>query len=152
MKKAQNQSSGGEVGENKLATRLTFSYKGDKIKLVSQKTLKMTPLAPDTFQSGKRGSGFWYELKDAKNRTQFRRVTSNPIRHYTEVRSGDPDRPLSWEKVDEPSGIFTLLIPVIKGVREIRLFSSPQIGEERGGPAREIARFVLADDQTRKER
>ena len=151
MKETQNRSSGGEKGENKFATRLTFSYKGDKIKLVSQQTLRMTPPASHALKPGKRESGFWYELKDAKNRTHFRRATLNPIKHYIEVRSGDPDRPLAWEKVEEPSGIFTLLVPVIKGARQIRLFSGPP-GKEGGGPAKEIARFVLKDDETRKER
>ena len=151
MNESLNISINSQGGMNKYATRLTFTYEGDKIALISQQTMKMTPPPSDVLTPDKQESGFWYELRDANNNTCFRRVIQTPIRHYIEVRSDDPDRPFTWEKVENPSGTFTLLVPVIQEAKEILFFSS-HLHKEIFIPAEEIARFTLEDDENRKEK
>lgn len=135
--------------QNQRAVRLTFSYQDERVKLMSKQILEMIPPSSDALQAREKESGFWYELKDAKNQTLFRRVIESPIKYYIEVRSDDPDRPFTWEKVANPSGIFVLLAPEIRGAQEIVLFSSPE--GDRTKPAREIARFPLGRDEKGKE-
>jgi hypothetical protein len=95
----------------------------------------------------KEASGFWVEVRDKERNVIYRRATANPIRHYAEVRSEDPDRPLAMQKVKDPSGIFTILIPDIAEAAEVALFSSPFEEEKRLQPAVEIARFDLPGRQ-----
>ena len=98
----------------------------------------------------KNESGFWYELKDSKNKTLFRRVIENPLQHYVEVRSNNPDRPFTWEKLAKPSKIFILLVPELKEARDISLFSSP-LGVGVREQAVEIIRFALRGGKKGKE-
>lgn len=133
-----------------LTTRLVFSYDENGIKLVGKRTLKMIAPPSDKFDEKGQQSGFWYEVKDEKAVTLYRRVIPNPIQPYIEVRSDNPDKPFTWEKVDKPSGIFVLFMPEIKKAQEVVLFSSA-LAEEKRAPAAIIARFSLKTDQTRKE-
>ena len=127
--------------ESQYATRLTFSYKGDKIKLLTTQTLRMKPLISPNLKNKKAISGFWYELRDIKGRTLFKHIEYNPIQYEVEVRSDDANRPFTRIKVKNPSGIFTLLIPYFREATEVALFSSPP--ETMGEPAREIGRFPM---------
>lgn len=133
--------------KNRLHTRsirLTFSYKGDEIRLVERRVVATLAPPSDSLSVGKGETGFWYEIRDARDVVQYRRIIQNPIESAVEIRSDVPQRPLSWLKVDEPRGDFDLLIPDLEEARFLALFGA---SEERGlpvGPSREIARFDLA--------
>ena len=133
------------------SVRLVFRYKNDRIDLVSAQTVQMMPCPSDALVARKKESGFWYELKDGRNKTIFRRVTQNPIRHFVELRSENPDRPFTWQKVENPSGTFVLVVPEMSKARHVSIFSSPP-GAESLKPAREIARFDLRKPKKGKER
>jgi hypothetical protein len=133
-----------------LTTRLIFSYSGDEIKFVSKRTIQKISPVTDLLTAHKKESGFWYEVKDAKNTTIFRRVMQNPIKRFAEIRSDNADRPFTWEKVSDPSGVIVILFPAVKEAVEVVLFSSgPQEGLK--GPAKVIARYSLKNDKKRKE-
>jgi hypothetical protein len=129
------------------AVRLTFLYKGDSLDLIKQQSLEMIAPPSDALEDQKEASGFWVEITDREKNVLYRRVTQNPIRHYAEIRSDDPDRPLTMQEVRDPSGTFTILIPEIAQAAEIALFSSPFEEKKRLLPAVEIARFELGGEK-----
>ena len=138
-------------GKKTGAVRLTISYEGDSLKLTKQQSLDMIPPPSDEFMHQKEASGFWVEMIDRERNVIYRRATENPIRHFAEVRSDDPDRPLAMHEVKDPSGIFTILIPDITEAVEVALFSSPLEEDKRLLPSVEIARFELRGGQKGRE-
>jgi hypothetical protein len=140
-----------EEGQAPSAVRLTFSYKGERLKLVKQQILRMTPPPSDELKETKEASGFWVEVRDAKHKVLYRRAMQSPVRRYAEVRADDPDMPLAMQEVKDPSGIFTILIPHIDKAVEVALFSSPSEEKKRLLPATEIGRYNLRGGKKGRE-
>lgn len=125
------------------STRLIFSYEGETIKLLSSRTLEMTSPPSDSPELGKGEVGFWLEIRDREDLLRYRRVMPNPVKTATEVRTGDPDRPLAWQKVSNPKGEFVVVVPEIEGAQEL-LFVNSQPEKRKGAKsARRIIRFKL---------
>ena len=138
------------------AVRLTFAYKGDKVELVSQQRVEMRVPPTGPVRRGARQGGFWYELKDATNRTLYRHVMPNPIVRDVEVFTNEPKQPVRRQPVSEPEGVFTVLVPELRGGHAVTLSTiAPAApwtrartrGRARGpatrAKARELARVVL---------
>lgn len=140
------------------AMRLTFSYQGDQVKLVSQQPVEMTVPPSDPVKGYEQQKGFWAELKGDQDKTLFRRVLHNPTRNDAEVFSDDPELSISRAPAPKRKGVFVVVVPHTEKGREVTLSRStgnPNIeaaGAPRGmaamrslatGPAREIARFKL---------
>jgi hypothetical protein len=133
-----------------LTTRLVFSYDENGIKLIDKRSLNMIAPPSDKLDVKGQQGGFWYEVRDEKAATLYRRVIPNPIQQFVEVRSNNPDQPFTWEKVEKPSGMFVLFMPEIKSAQEVVLYGSALTAQKRA-PAEIIARFSLKTDQKRKE-
>jgi hypothetical protein len=140
------------------AMRLTFSYQGDQVKLVSQQPVEMTVPPSDPVKGYEQQKGFWAELKGDQDKTLFRRVLHNPTRNDAEVFSDEPEQNISRAPAPKRKGVFVVVVPHTEKGREVTLSRStgnPDIeaaGAPRGmaamrslasGPAREIARFKL---------
>lgn len=125
--------------------RLYFAYDKEKISLISQKRLKMTPLPSHQITSDSRHSGFWYELKDKKGRTLYRRITKNPLLLEIEIHTGDPKQPFKWQKNKEAKGEFTLLIPDLPDAHEIIIMGTKSEEKPSLKPAEELARIPLSE-------
>jgi hypothetical protein len=126
-----------------LALRLTFTYEGSEIRLVSQQSVEMT-LPPSHDLQGYEGhSGFWYVLQDAQGQPLYRRTTQNPMKHDVEVFSNEPATSIARQNIDQPKGSFVLLVPAIAGTQTVALFSHPLKMEASARPVTEIARFDL---------
>ena len=141
------------------AVRLTFSYKGEDVKLISQQAVEMTVPPSDPVKGYKKHKGFWAELKGARNQTLYRRVLHNPTRNDAEVFSDDPEQSISREPAPERTGVFVVVVPATEAGHEVTLSRSagpPSIGPGdarlgmaakirslAAGPAKEIARFKL---------
>jgi hypothetical protein len=138
--------------------RLTFSYQGDQVKLVSQQPVEMTVPPSDPVKGYAQQKGFWAELKSDQDKTLFRRVLHNPTRNDAEVFSDDPEQSISRAPAPKRKGVFVVVVPHTEKGREVTLSRSsgnPNIeaaGAPRGmaamrslatGPATEIARFKL---------
>jgi hypothetical protein len=149
MRRVDDTKRGKDTGTPQRSTRLVFSYKGNIIKLVSSQTIDMIPPPTDPMVPSRKESGVWFEVKDARNKTLFRRVSYNPIQQYVEVLSGDPERPFTQVKMDKPAGTFVVIVPEIKDAKNISVFSSPA-GKKIIEPAKEIARFPLKRTMKRK--
>jgi hypothetical protein len=125
----------------KRALRLTFSYERSNVQLNAVQHVAMKPLPADELKVPEGAAGFWIELRDAANRTIYRRVLQNPIRFAAEFPTGESDRPLAWGELDEPRGSFVLVVPDLPAGATVVLFSGPLEPDQSGGPARELVRF-----------
>lgn len=133
------------------AVRLTFSYEGDKVKLISQQVVEMTVPPSDPVKGFEKHKGFWAELKSKQDKTLYRRVMHNPISNDAEVFSDDPEQSISREPAPKRKGVFVVVVPdTIEGQEVTLSGSSPDrrgpmrgIRALAGKPAREIARFKL---------
>jgi len=132
------------------AIRLTFSYEGKNVKLLSQQKVSMLPPPSDTLKYNKKSTGFWYEIHDSSGLPIFRRVVHNPIQQAVEVRSDDRDRPLTWQEVKKASGQFVLMIPDLDKAAHLVLFSSPLEIKRSSQPAKPMAQFPLGKPRNRK--
>lgn len=140
------------------AVRLTFSYQGDQVKLVSQEPVEMTVPPSDPLKGYEEHKGFWAELKSDQDKTLYRRILHNPIRNDAEVFSDDPEQSISREPAPKRKGVFVVVVPHTEKGNEVTLSRStglPDIEAEGApkemaamrslatGPAIEIARFKL---------
>lgn len=123
--------------------RLTFSYRGQDIELVSTQSVDMRVPPADALTWDEKSSGFWVVLRDGNGRPLYRRITNDPIRTSVEVPSDDPKRPLARHELASPEGVFVLLVPDLPQARTVVLFSSPGTQERSAAAAREIASFEL---------
>lgn len=136
------------------AMRLTFSYTGDEVKLVSQQAVNMVVPPTDPVKNFKRQKGFWAELKSEKDKTLYRQVLHNPTRNDAEVFSDDPYQSISREPAPERKGVFVVVVPKVATAAEVALSRSPDprpkpklgVASARSlatAPAKEIMRFKL---------
>lgn len=137
--------------KTKRTLRLTFSYEQSSVQLTDIQRVAMTPPPADPLQAPKGAAGFWVEVRDAAARPLYRRVTQNPIRFAAEFPTDESDRPLAWGDLDEPRGVFVLVVPDLPAAQTVLLFSSPLGPEGSGKPASELVRFDLKQFLQRKE-
>ena len=134
-----------------MAHRLVFSYGTGEVQLVSQQRVAAKTLPSDPVDRMEGRTGFWVEVRDSEERVLYRRVMPNPIASAVEVRSDDPERPLSWRELKNLHGSFTLLVPDLGTASSLVLLGSPGRRGAPTGPAREIARFGLSVGGDEKE-
>ncbi len=126
------------------ALRLIFSYKGNRARLESQQAVEMmVPPSHPTHDYGKQ-SGFWFELRDAKDRVLYRRAMHDPIQTEMEAPSGDPKRPFTRVPVQDPQGTFAILVPALEAAHSVLVCASPS--DARATAAKEIVRVSLTPD------
>ena len=136
-------------GPNK-AMRLTFSYDGNKVKLLSQQRIDMVVPSSDRLK-GYGEKGFWAELKSASDKTLYRTVMHNPTKDDAEVFPESPAEGISREPAPKRKGVFVVVVPdTDKGEEVILCRSAPETkGPTRGiralagQPAEEILRLKL---------
>lgn len=122
------------------ALRLTFSYKGDKVKLISQQSVQMTLPPSDSLEGYEEHKGFWAELKNDKKKTLYRRVLHNPTRNDAEVFSDDPAEGISRKMMPDRTGVFSVVVPdTAKGHEVLLSRSSAPPTTKSGTPRRGLA-------------
>jgi hypothetical protein len=133
------------------AVRLTFSYDGDNVKLISQERTEMTVPPSDPLKGDGKYKGFWAELMNGRDKAVYRQVMHNPTRNDAEVFPDTPGQSISREPAPKRKGVFVVVVPDTEKGEEVRLCrSSPQTAGPEGGlralasqPATEITRVKL---------
>jgi hypothetical protein len=133
------------------ALRLTFSYDGDEVKLISQQRTEMTVPPSDPLKGYGKHKGFWAELKNERDKTLYRHVMHNPTRNDAEVFPETPGQSISREPAPKRKGVFVVVVPDTEKGEEVTLSrSSPEAEGPASGllalaskPATEIMRFKL---------
>jgi hypothetical protein len=114
------------------AKRLTFSYEGNKIKLIEQQNIQKIVPPSVTVDTKNNRSGFWFEITGDKQDVLYRRIIDNPIKTDIEVFSDEKvTESVSRHKASDIKGAFSIVIPDIPEAEGLDLFGSP-IREERG--------------------
>jgi len=133
------------------AMRLTFSYDGNDVKLLSQQRTEMIVPPSDAVKGYGTYKGFWAELRSGSDKVLYRTVMHNPTKNDAEVfpesRSGD----ISREPAPKRRGVFVVLVPdTDNGEQVILCRSAPATkGPTKGiralasKPAEEILRLKL---------
>jgi hypothetical protein len=137
--------------EANKAMRLTFSYDGDDVKLLSQQRTEMIVPPSDEVKSYGTYKGFWAELRSGSDKTLYRTVMHNPTKNDAEVFPESPGGNISREPAPKRRGVFVVLVPdTDKGEEVILCRSTPAAkGPTRGiraladKPAKEILRLKL---------
>jgi hypothetical protein len=82
-------------------------------------------------------AGFWYEARDGRGRTLFRRVTRNPAEQAVEVPAADGG--LQRVEMARPEVVFDVLIPDLAAAAELCFFESdPRAGDAMATLARSL--------------
>jgi len=138
------------------ALRLTFTYEGENVNLVERQPIEKRARATDPIlKEGEASqySGFWIELRDAENRTIYRRVLHDPIQSTVEVPSDKPNQSFERHTIKNPRGTFFVIIPDLDRTDSIVIFNSPLDPEFEGrAGSREIARFEVKSDRHQRRR
>ncbi len=144
------QSTGLSFRQQDRSIRLTFSYEGSQVRLVSRQILDKRPPSSDPLldpQKDAPQSGFWIELRDREDRAVYRKIMHNPIELSVETISEDSERTFTRQPISEPRGTFFSVIPNLEEAESVVILSSPLDIEARPEAAREITRFVLKNQQ-----
>jgi hypothetical protein len=138
--------------ESNKAMRLTFSYHGDNVKLLSQQRIEMIVPPSDAMKGyGTQQKGFWAELRSGSDKTLYRIVMHNPTKNDAEVFPESPSEEICREPAPKRRGVFVVVVPDIdKGEEVILCRSAPATkGPTKGiralasKPAEEILRLKL---------
>lgn len=137
--------------ESNKAMRLTFSYDGDDVKLLSQQPTEMIVPSTDALKGYGTHKGFWAELRSARDKTLYRTVMHNPTKNDAEVFPGTPNEGISRVPAPDRKGVFVVVVPdTDEGEEVILCRSTPATkGPTKGiralasEPAEEILRLKL---------
>jgi hypothetical protein len=137
--------------ESNKAMRLTFSYDGNDVKLLSQQRIDMIVPSSDAVKGYGTHKGFWAELRSARDKTLYRTVMHNPTKNDAEVFPGTPNESISREPAPKRKGVFVVVVPdTAEGEQVILCRSKPATkGPTKGiralasTPAEEILRLQL---------
>lgn len=132
-----------QPGQSRGVLRLTFSYDGDRIELVSRQRVQMILPASHPLDDGEGQSGFWFTVRAEDGRPLYRRATEPPIRVDAEVFSTEPTQNIQRIAVSRPRGTFVLLVPDLPAARTLTLHMHPIEPGAQAQRAREIARFPM---------
>jgi hypothetical protein len=126
------------------AIRLLFSFAGNHVQLVSQQPVEMVLPPSDPVSPAAALRGFWYDLRDARDRSLYRRVIHNPLREDVEAFADNPHPGPGRHPGPHRRGVFVAVVPDIEQGQTVTLCSSPRgVGRVTQQPATEIARFAL---------
>jgi hypothetical protein len=128
------------------AIRLTFSYVGSRIELISAQQLTKLVPPSDPIQQAFERSGFRFELRGRDEEPLYRQVIGYPIQIDHEVFPEDPTGEIIREPVKDPKGVFSIVIPEISEARTVSLVgSSLENFRVYGEPDREVGRFSMSE-------
>lgn len=108
-------------GQGSAAWRLTFTYAGDEITLVSQQRLASVAPPDDSALTLNARAGTWVEVRDANGRGLYRQVLTDPVRAGYEVTPRTPDEVGIHVVPEVPTGAFTVVVPDLPGVYDVVL-------------------------------
>jgi hypothetical protein len=123
--------------------RLTFSYEGDRVRLVSEQrvTMILPPSHPPDLLEQQ--SGFSVVLRDERGAAVYGRMMSNPFQFDREVFDRDPRRSLRREANPDPHGSFVVLVPALADARRLEFFGHPLKPRAHLESPRRLASFML---------
>lgn len=142
---AQDRSKFQSPRQPSLVRRMTFSYEGDKIMLVSEQQVKMILPPSQPIEKIESTSGFSVVVLDKNETPIYRRVLENPIRHNVEIFSQDPAQSIRQMPMENPKGTFVVLVPELPNARHLEFIGHPPHPEAHLKSTKLLARFPLKE-------
>jgi hypothetical protein len=134
--------------EGNRAIRLLVEYDESGFKVRDRWEIETLAPPSHPLEVPRATSGFWVELRDAKNNVVYRRVMPNPVQ--TDVEVFDPEFGPHRQPTDAKSGSFTVLIPDLPEAEQLAFVSSPSDPARRQNPARMVAAVPLREGKGRR--
>lgn len=107
------------------AIRLTFSYEGDKINIISKQKINKILPPSDNIAGQEISSRFWYELRDSKRNVIYEQNLNDIISDDIEIFSTNPDDPaFVRHKLSDKKGVFSIVIPDMPDSTGFELFTN----------------------------
>ncbi len=132
--------SGDDVPAPARALRLTFSFRGDDVRLVAQQAIDVVTPPTDPVEGFERQQGFWAELQAPDGRTLYRRVLRDPAAGDVEVFGPAAERTVARAPVEQVQGVFSVLVPDVPEADTVVLRSSSAAAGPAASPAQRSAR------------
>jgi len=129
--------------QNPSAWRLICTADATGVRMVSRRRVQMTTPPSDAIGSTGERTGFWIEVRDARERVQYQRVIASPVEDDLEV-PGDPEEgTLTHQPVEQPR-TFALLVPELEHSDHVALLRATQApGNTARALRTEVARLPL---------
>lgn len=135
-----------QLAPRHMAIRLLVAYDGDQLNVIDRRRVEMTTPPSDPIQGFAGQSGFWYELRDAGDNVLYRRIAESPITQ--EVEAFEPDGSATRHVIEQPKGVFTVLVPDIPEADHVAIVSSPVAARQTiDRPAETLTRLALREPQ-----
>ena len=131
------------------AVRFAFTFERDRLSLESRQEVDMTPVASDTNleeapeQARVAQLGFRIDLVDADGRVLYRQAARHLIPESLEMPTGDPERPLARQVVDQAEGTFDVVVPILEGAQDVVLYRGPREAQVARGETEPVFQEVL---------
>ena len=127
-----------------LALRLTFSYAGSEVVLLSALTVEKALPPSDPLEAPDDVTGFFVELRNLDDQRLYRRAMHSPIRDSEEVFTPDDRESFTRVAIDKPTGVFTLVVPASREAPQLVLRNATNArGADRTFISDEVGRFDL---------
>jgi hypothetical protein len=124
------------------ALRLTFEYSRTDVRLVGSQRAEMLAPAGETERIEEGQAGSWVELRDANEQVLYQRTLHKPIRFEMEAVDSESGT-MRWYTIDQPTGVFELLVPDIPEAETVSVYASP--ADAASEPAGEVVRLTWAE-------
>lgn len=103
---------------------MIFAIEGEHVHLVSQQPVERVLPPSDQVQNLQGQKGFWYDLRDARDRPLYRRVMHNPMQQDVEIFADDPEQSIARQPAPNRKGVFVVLVPDTEEGHTVTLSSS----------------------------
>jgi hypothetical protein len=131
------------------AVRLTFTYEGDEISLISRQPVEMVVMPTDPISGREVEVGSWVEVRNHQETTLYRRVMPQLFRRDVEVFSPDPQASISRSPQEAATGQFSVIVPELEQADHVVLLSSAGPTRVDVSEANDVAGFAGAVEVAR---
>lgn len=133
----------GEDDRDPAAWRLICAVDATGVHVISRRRVRMTTPPSDPVEDVGERTGFWVEVRDARERVQYRRVMESPVDDDVEV-PGDPGTGALTRQPVSRRRTFALLVPDLEQGDHVALLrATPVPGAAARARRTEIARLPL---------
>jgi hypothetical protein len=113
--------------------RVTFSYDGPKLEIVSVQRVAMRTPAPAATAPQVNQTGYWLEVRDGNGVLLYHRPIHDPTRRHIESFGDAPGKPMRRHPATDTKGEFEVLVPDLPGAQTFRLHGPGESAAKTAG-------------------
>jgi len=130
-----------------MAIRLTCTYEGEKISVLSRERLEMVTQASDALENFDQKIGFWLELRGSQGELLYLQMLNDPFQSEVEVfqELDEEGGAIVKAPIDRASGYLILVVPDLPQADHIRLVRAEPEADGKQLRIVEIANIPVTD-------